>query len=243
MWLHVPKTTPASSLESAASTSPSESLCQTLAVSAMWRQKFPLPRIWRLVFKRNPWMTRLSGVTSEPSMADRGVALWMESLRASRAQTIALRESGKELSESTETSGMISGDAFARLNPSGFFSKTSPVSLFHMPSSVGDGIVKDESGRSIYFLPDSDSFLETWPEAGSMLNGDVYQQPRLALRTEGSGGSAWPTARAEDSECCGNHPGALDSLGGQLVTGTPLQRKTERPMERTHLDATEPTQC
>lgn len=34
----------------------------------------------------------------------------------------------------------------------------------------------------------------------------------LEPATGGNGGSVWPTARAEDSESCGNHPGAQDSL-------------------------------
>ena len=36
----------------------------------------------------------------------------------------------------------------------------------------------------------------------------------LVDRTGESGRLCWPTARAEDSESCGNHPGAVDSLTG-----------------------------
>lgn len=36
----------------------------------------------------------------------------------------------------------------------------------------------------------------------------------LEPATSGSGFSSWPTARGEDAESCGNHPGSVDSLGG-----------------------------
>jgi hypothetical protein len=54
-----------------------------------------------------------------------------------------------------------------------------------------------------------------------MRNGFLFERATLAPRTDESACSFWPTARAEDSECCGNHPGAQDSLGGQLVNGEP----------------------
>lgn len=57
-------------------------------------------------------------------------------------------------------------------------------------------------------------FSESFPESGCLRNGVVYERPTSALRTGGSESSSWPTARAEDSECCGNHAGAQDSLGG-----------------------------
>jgi hypothetical protein len=101
--------------------------------------------------------------------------------------------------------------------------------LFHTAQQGGDGIVSDSNGRGMCFLPDSGLFLETWPRSGSMRNGVVYPQPRLVLRTSGKDGSAWPTARAEDSECCGNHPGAQDSLVGQRSNwSTPNSRDADK---------------
>lgn len=224
MWMHVPKShTSASLAESAVSTWPSDSLYQMLERSAMWRSKFLLPRIWRLVLKRNHWTTRLFGRTSEPSIAGRGVDSFLASLRDSLARTTLSRGSARELSASTEISGAIYSDAFASWSQSGYFSKTSPASLFLTESNAGDGIVTDSNGRSTYFLPDSDSFLETWPRSGSMRSGRVYRQPKLALRTNGSASSSWPTARAEDSESCGNHPNATDSLGGATRNWTTPQ--------------------
>src|SRR5262249_9805201 len=58
-------------------------------------------------------------------------------------------------------------------------------------------------------------FSETWPRAGMTRNGKAYELPMLAPRTEENESGLlpiWPTPREEDSQCCGNHPGAVDSL-------------------------------
>lgn len=55
-------------------------------------------------------------------------------------------------------------------------------------------------------------FSESWPRSGLMLRGTAYALPTSAPRTGESASSSWPTARAEDSESCGAHPGAADSL-------------------------------
>ena len=209
---------PPSSQELGESTLPSDSLCQMLAVSAMWRQKFLQPQSWRLVLKRNPLMMRLSGLMCEPSTASRGAALWMASLADSRARIIPSPDGAKESLESTANSGTTSAVALARFSQNGCIWKMCRESLWGTRFDAGDGIVTSEDGRLISCLPDSGLFLETWPLWGSMRNGYVYQQPKLGLRTNGLDGSAWPTARAEDSECCGNHRNAQDSLGGATVT-------------------------
>jgi hypothetical protein len=214
MWIHIPRLTSVSLAESEVSTSPSGWLPQTLAASAMWRQKFLQPRIWSLVLKRNPFVTRLFGRTSEPSTANHGADLWMESLRASRAPTTPSPASAPGSSASTANSGTTFTAALMRFDPNGSIWRTCPELLYPTRFDVGDGILTSESGRLTHCLPDSGLFLGTWPRSGSMRSGVVYQRPRLALRTSAKGGSVWPTARAEDSECCGNHPDAQDSLGG-----------------------------
>ena len=214
MWLYLPKTTSAYSPASADSIWPSDSLCQKLTVSAMWRQKFLQPRTWRLVLRKAPLMMRLSGLMCEPSTAERGVASWMEWLRASRVLTTPLPESGRESSASTATSGMTSAELLATFDPTGCIWRMSQESLFHTESSGGYGTVTNEAGRLMSSLPDSGLFLETWPRWGSLRNGRVYRQPKPALRIAAKESSSWPTARAEDSESCGNHPNAQDSLGG-----------------------------
>jgi hypothetical protein len=216
MWLHVPRTF-RSSPGSEDSTLDSDSLCQTLAPSAMWRQKFLRPQTWRLVLRRNPLMMRLSGLILKPSTLQRGVDSWMESLRASRAQTTPSPESEPESWGSTANSGTTFTAALTRFDPTGCIWRTCPESLYPTRFDVGDGILTSGTGRLTHSLPDSGLFLGTWPRSGSMRNGQLYQRPRSELRTSGNAGSAWSTARAEDSECCGNHPNAQDSFGGGVT--------------------------
>jgi hypothetical protein len=59
-----------------------------------------------------------------------------------------------------------------------------------------------------------ETFSGRFPASGSLRNGVVFERPTLELRTGEKEYSSWPTARAEGSECCGNHPGAQDSLLG-----------------------------
>jgi len=47
-----------------------------------------------------------------------------------------------------------------------------------------------------------------------MRNGLLYRRPQPELRTSAIASSFWPSARSEDAECCGNHPGQMDSLTG-----------------------------
>lgn len=112
------------------------------------------------------------------------------------------------------------------------------------------------------FLSDLEEFSETWPDAGTMRNGSVYELQTSGPATSESGCSlsptgwatpasswhergeltpeqwekrqanrltafatplhiqvaTWPTARQEDGESCGNHPGAVDSLTGATKT-------------------------
>jgi hypothetical protein len=59
---------------------------------------------------------------------------------------------------------------------------------------------------------------QNWPTV-------VGSQTRASTRKDGTGGKIlseeaanWPTARREDGESCGNHPGATDSLTGAVKT-------------------------
>lgn len=45
-------------------------------------------------------------------------------------------------------------------------------------------------------------------------NGCAYELRISERPTCASGSSSWPTARSEDGESCGNHPGVVDSLTG-----------------------------
>ena len=192
MWLHLPMSVSLPASEG--STLPSSSLFQRLAASVMWRSSFRPWQSWQRVWKTVPWMMRLSGLTSEPSPANSIVAAWLEQFSASPARISLSRESRREWAKEPEAdSSSTPCDPFARLDANGVFWRTSP--------------------QFSLFLQDT-PYSENLPKAGSMRNGFLYERPMSALRTAGNGSSSWPTARAEDSECCGNHPGGADSLGG-----------------------------
>lgn len=65
---------------SSGSTTPFDGLEPHKNVSwLMWRGKHTLPQTWSRLWQRAPWMTLLSGLTSEPSMLARGVDAWISS--------------------------------------------------------------------------------------------------------------------------------------------------------------------
>ena len=93
MWLYVPAThcapsasSPGPAASSLESTTPFSAFGPDEDVSwLMWRGKHTPARTWSQRWHKVPWMTLLSGLTSEPSTLDRGVAAWISSLEAGRA--------------------------------------------------------------------------------------------------------------------------------------------------------------
>lgn len=191
MWLHVP--TSHFSAEPEDSTLLSESQCQRLAAHAMWRAKSRQPQFWRRAWKKAPWIQRLSGLTLESSTAQAGVDAWRESWAASLAP---ICQSPVDKPESTAKAAVSGGsllELFAKFNPDGCLLKTS------LQCSIWE---QDQP------------YSENLPTSGSMRNGSLYRRPQLEPRIFASECSSWPSPRAEDSEACGNHPAAMDSLTG-----------------------------
>jgi len=120
------------------------------------------------------------------------LASWMLSLRASHVSPTVTPAAGKEPT-TTAGFGRQSQSAFAWFDPASSIWKTSP----------GCDLLGE-------WLP----YSQTWPRSGSISNGTASERLTLAPAIKESGYSSWPTARAEDSESCGNHPGATDSLTG-----------------------------
>lgn len=87
MWIRSPSSP--SVPGEVASTWDSTSLSQALARSVGWSGKPSPPRTWLTRCTRMSWMKRLCGQIYTPSMADRGVAQWISSLRATRANRSA----------------------------------------------------------------------------------------------------------------------------------------------------------
>lgn len=192
MWLRIPTSHCSAATED--STSPSVALCRRLAASVSWRGKLLRPQSWRLVWRTEAWRRHLSGLTSEPSRANSSVAAWLDSLAGSPARTSALQADKQESRESEADCSLKSSDSFASWSPSsGCFLRTS---------------------RQFSIFQQEQPFSENLPKSGSMRNGELFERPMLVDRTSESGRLCWPTARSEDSESCGNHPGAVDSLTG-----------------------------
>lgn len=100
----------------------SDTWASRLAPSVTLSGKHTRPASWRAGFKKNPWMTRLSGATYSPSTLERGMEQWIASLRASRAKTSQLPASA---------SGWMASEA-------GYFSKSStlPTIAVQWPTPV-----------------------------------------------------------------------------------------------------------
>lgn len=175
MWLIIPEFSPYSP-EDPVSTSPSNSLFQKLARSALWRGTSKPPEFWQRAWKRATWLRRLSGLTCETSLAYRGVGAWISSLGASHARTSPSPEAVLGLMDLARGSGASSPGSFARWDPGSYSWRTSQLSL----------------------LGDSTVFSGTLPRSGSMRNGQLFPREPVVPRTVETGSSSWPTAAATD---------------------------------------------
>lgn len=145
---------------------------ERLAQSATWRTKSAQPQSLLQAWKRNSWMTRLFGLTCEPSMVDLGAARWAGSLAVTRVSHSASQ--GADEGQATPvTSGPTSPALSGQLSLAGAFSKTSAV------------ICDWDSEKS----PKS---FEAWATA---LRQHCGARRKSALLTVESGSSSWPTPR------------------------------------------------
>ena len=156
----------------------------------------------------SPSLLALDESTISPSMKMSLMSLMAR--LSTTAKTYPAPEPAQAWTIQDPVSGANSLASFANFNPAESSSKTSALfsTLFEMNEPESS-----QTQRPV-------TFSETWPISGSMRSGVCFQRKRLGLRTPGKDGSAlggngaWPSARAEDAESCGNHPGAIDSLTG-----------------------------
>lgn len=149
--------------------------------------------------------SRLSrfGMTSEPLTDDRGEALLMLFLAASRARTSAQPEAVQDLTENEADSGAKWQGSFTKYDPATRSWKTRQFSLL-------GGLVE---------------FSETWPRWGSMRNGECLERPIAERPTCESESGLWPTPT------CGGGGQTLPK--GTTPTGkTPEGRKQTVCLER-----------
>lgn len=200
MWLHVPCASSPSVPGSECTTLDSERLSM-LARCATSSGKPLLPASWSRLWKRNAWMKRLSGLTSELSTLDRGVERWIAWWRDCPASPTAKPGS----SAGTTTTGPSETEAAPSLSSSASSPSVDPPwssSKMSQPGLFKDGF--DPLARNY-----ADWVLRSKTRSSSL-------RKTLAHRTRGSGCGSWPTSRAEDGESCGNHPDATDSLTGAI---------------------------
>lgn len=95
-WLYVPSTSSESAPEPGPLSLASESPSAERMASLTWRGKPAPPPLWSQVWRRGGFIRRLSGLISEPSTLDHGVASWISSLRATRASPTASPEIERE---------------------------------------------------------------------------------------------------------------------------------------------------
>jgi hypothetical protein len=207
VWLRLPRSVYLPAQEYL--TSPSISLLEELARSCAWRGNSLRPESWRRVLKTGVFQTLLSGLMYEPSTADRLMVAWTESLAVSHAPTCPLPDDKLGLMETPVDSSSSTCESFAKFSPDGFLLKTS---------------------RQFSLFQQEEPYSENLPRSGSMRNGELFERPMLAPRIDATGLSSWPTPRSEDSESCGNHPGAVDSLtGATRQWATPNCRDDHNP--------------
>lgn len=175
-WLHVPSTCLPSVPGMGDSNSGSDSPSPGLAASLTWRGKPMRPRLLSAAWKRGGWIRLLSGLTLEPSTADRGVASWIASLAATRASRSA-SPAGGSVSPTSGTSGPTSGGSSARSLRSGASSRTSAT------------IYEWDSGRS-------GMTFDRWVIA---LRRACSRRGKSVRATNASGSSSWPTPRVTTS--------------------------------------------
>ena len=120
--------------------------------------------------------SRLSrfGMTFAPLMEDRGQELLMSFLEASRAKICLQSESGKGLKESEADYGKTWQGSLAKYCQNTSLWKTAQCSLF-------GGL---------------ETFSETWPRWGLMLNGECWAVMMLEAVTNENESGLWPTPRA-----------------------------------------------
>jgi hypothetical protein len=215
MWLVLaPSESSLSAPASADSTSASIEQSRALALSCTWRGKPSPSHFWQKKWRTAHWLRLLSGVTSPPSTAARGVASWIASLGAPPAKTSPLPGSERDsMASAAASSGTSSGWCVrpSRLSSSG-------------KTSAGQQVL------SLGCLP-----LSGLKATG--VRGSGFELLTLERRTSAPESSSWPTATAERA---GNNRGggsgrvgpvrpSLDSL--EKGWSTPRSSEARRGME------------
>ena len=169
-------------------------------------------------------------MTSESSQAPNSNPLTSSAVD-SRARISARPESGLDLKALAAAFGLSSPVLLANFDHDSLSLRTSQGCL----------LSEEQWGESLETLPDSGmwdagrvyelatsgrvtsgSGSSSWPTAvtrdtgrtGETVESGKASRSREKIASLSIEAQCWPTARSEDSESCGNHPGAMDSLTG-----------------------------
>ena len=175
----------------------------SIASSAWWRGKRSAAPVWSRRWNAVTWLRALFGaVTYETSPLPPSIERWISSWAASPAKTCPApgRWPGSP-AHGPASSSPLSGSlaTWDRATSSWRMSEASPPGPSRRRRSASS------SAR--------------WPKAGGMRSGCIFARPTLALPTDASDGSAWPTATAMD--CRGSGAAAYSTESGRH-SGTTL---------------------
>lgn len=191
-WLYIPsKSVPASACSEKAPAPHSTFSASSIEPFATWSGKPLQPRSLPALWKREPLIRRLSGLTYSHSTAQLGADAWICSLRASRARTSASPAAAPASMASAPACSSTSSTSPTIAMRKGSFWRTSAPSLLPPPPlwTKPKAISKNAPPPASW---------ENWPTAGGTRNGSLFQRPTLAPATGAHGGSAslggvWPT--------------------------------------------------
>lgn len=179
---------------------PATELCVTSSGKPMLR-----PYSWR-GWKTRPWIKRLFGTISNPSMAERGVESWISSLRASRASPTPSPASRKDM-PTTEPCGPSSSESWASVDPPWSSSRTSQLSLGGFESPESDYV--------------------SWVTRSKSRSSSLRRT--LAHRISASACSSWPTPQVRGQG--GRAEWAAEGKGGRDLTSEAMQWQTPAAAE------------
>ncbi len=242
-WLYIPNSSasnsaPASACSAKDCVPDSHFLASTTAPFATWSGKPLQPRNLSRLWKRERSIRRLSGLTLSPSTADAGVDAWISSSPAFRAKTSA--SPAYVLASMAYAAGSSSTCSTSPTLAvrSGSFWRTSQASLLPEPP-LWTKPRNSPKGRP----PAS---WGSWPTAGGVRNGSLWQRPTLVLRTVGRDGSAshgatWATPTAHD----GRRPGAdlASTQRTNLNRDAALWQPAEKVAQPTSMWASPTSRC
>lgn len=223
MWLYLPS----KSLRSAPAWECLEKDCEQgsdtwatrLAPSVSWSGKPIQPRHLRLAAKKAAWTTLLSGPTFSPSTVDVGVEQWIASLRASRAKTSAwpagvlgLMAADQASSSTSSTSQTIAvrEASFWRMLQASLLPQpplwTKPAPPIMPPTPLSTELLLWVEKMDAYSNARQPASWGSFPTAGGMRSGSLFQRPTLAPVMAVPDGFAshgdekWQTPKASEEE-------------------------------------------